>query len=116
MKVLGIIGVTVAVIALGLGMFLQFSVVPEAESAESRMELASTMYGDNYYENPVYRADQDIARSKVPVGEIVLLVGGLAFLLSIVPAIKKQKIAWFGVIVGLATLLLGAAHGTHMFS
>lgn len=116
MKVLGIIGVVVSVIALGLGAYLQFSVVPAAEDAELRIEISSNTYDGLFYEAPGYQADQDIVRSVVPAGEMVLLAGGIAFLLSIVPAIKKQNIAWIGVVIGLGTLLLGAAHGTHMFS
>jgi len=49
-------------------------------------------------------------------GAVVMLVGLLAFLLSIIPAIKKQNIAWSGVGLGAIKFFLGATYGTHMFS
>ncbi|NRA11983.1 MAG: hypothetical protein HRT57_08535 [Crocinitomicaceae bacterium] len=116
MKVLGIIGVVVSIIALGLGAYLQFSVAPAANEADIKYERMAALHGEAYYTSAEGRADQETARQNIPAGEMVLLAGGLAFILSIVPAIKKQKVAWIGVIFGLGALLLGAAHGTHMFS
>ena len=116
MKTLAFIGVAVSIIALGLGAYLQFSVVPEGEEAELRAEIAQSVDAEAYYASPQNRIDFDLINAKTDVGEIVLLAGGIAFLLSIVPALKKQKIAWLGVLLGLGTLFLGAAYGTHMFS
>ena len=83
MKILGIIGVVIGLLALLMGLYLEFSVAP-------------------------------IARGEM--GEYTLLIGGVAFLASIVPAIKKQNMAWLGVVFGLFALTIGAAYGTHMFS
>jgi hypothetical protein len=53
---------------------------------------------------------------KTDLGIGVMFAGILGFLLSIFPAIKKQKIAWIGVLTGLVAFVIGAAFGTHMFS
>lgn len=116
MKVLGIIGVVVSVIALILGAYLQFAIVPAAEMAETSETIAYTTMGEAYYGSPQQALDFAARDAKTSIGEIVLLIGGLALLLSIVPAIKKINIAWLGVGLGVATTLLGAAYGTHMFS
>jgi hypothetical protein len=46
----------------------------------------------------------------------VMGLGLLAFIVSIIPAIKKEKIAWIGVGLSLVGFLIGAGYGTHMFS
>ena len=115
MKVLGIIGLVVGIVALLMGAYLQFSIVPAAGVAETADELASSL-GDLYYGSPAELINRRDMEAKTEFGEYTLLVGGVAFLLSIVPAIKKQKTALFGVIFGFVALALGAAYGTHMFS
>ncbi|MDC1266541.1 hypothetical protein N8Z75_01045 [Crocinitomicaceae bacterium] len=49
-------------------------------------------------------------------GQLSLLLGGMAFLVSIFPAIKKNKFAIIGASLGLISFFIGAAYGTHMFS
>ncbi len=116
MKALGVTGFVLGIIATLLGIYLQFVVVPAAEAAEASNAILAQMGGDNFYESPEYRLNWAIADAVVDFGTIVMGAGLLAFLVSIVPAIKKRKIAWIGVLLGLVTFFLGAAHGTHMFS
>ena len=115
MKVLGIIGVIVGVAAILMGCYLQFAVAPEALIADAADEVGMLL-GDSYYGTPQQILNQTAMEAKTDVGEYTLLAGGIAFLLSIVPAVKKQKIAWVGVVCGLFALFIGAAYGTHMFS
>ncbi|MFT6245493.1 MAG: hypothetical protein ACJA0U_000066 [Salibacteraceae bacterium] len=115
MKALGIIGVVVGIVALILGAYLHFSVVPAAEIAESADQLGAAL-GDSYFGSPEHHSNTDIMSAKIDIGEYTLLIGGVAFLLSIVPAIKKQKIPWIGVVCGLFAFFVGVAYGTHMFS
>ena len=115
MKTLGIIGFIVGILALFMGAYLQFVIVPAAEIAESADQLGSAL-GDSYYGSAEHILNRNLMNAKTDIGEYTLLAGGIAFLLSIVPAIKKQKIAWIGVVCGLFALILGAAYGTHMFS
>jgi len=116
MKTLGNIGVVLAVLAALCGVYLQFVVVPSAEVAEASIELSRQIGGDRYFEMTEYRMNLEIIDAVITVGTITMFFGFLTFLISIVPALKKQRIAWIGVIVGLAVGFLGAAHGTHMFS
>ncbi|PWL31510.1 MAG: hypothetical protein DCO96_04735 [Fluviicola sp. XM-24bin1] len=113
MKILGIIGTIVGAIAGILGGYLQFVLVPAADIAESRWRMATS---DAYFGSLEHQLDMSTMSAATDFGVIVMGAGLLAFLLSIVPAIKKQKIAWIGVGLGVIMFFLGAAHGTHMFS
>lgn len=113
MKILGIIGTIVGAIAGILGGYLQFVLVPAADIAESRWRMATS---DAYFGSLEHQLDRSTMSAATDFGVIVMGAGLLAFLLSIVPAIKKQKIAWIGVGLGVIMFFLGAAHGTHMFS
>lgn len=114
MKILGIIGVVVGIVALLMGVYLEFSVAPAADSAALSDEIMSR--GDAYWGSAAHVLNTNLMDAKLTIGQYTLLVGGGALLLSIVPAIKKQKIAWIGVVCGLFALLIGAAYGTHLFS
>lgn len=113
MKILGIIGTIFGAIAGLLGGYLQFVLVPAGEIAESRWTGSNDL---SYLGSVEHRLDMATMEAVTDFGVIVMGVGLLAFLLSIVPAIKKQKIAWIGVGLGVIMFFLGAAHGTHMFS
>ncbi|MDX2360657.1 MAG: hypothetical protein QNK23_07610 [Crocinitomicaceae bacterium] len=116
MKILAIIGASLGVIALLLGLYLQFVIVDAAEAAEASWDFARNMPGDAYYGSVAHMNDMAAMDRKTDFGVIVMAAGLLAFLVSIVPVIKKQHIAWIGVGLGVLALLLGAAYGTHMFS
>ena len=120
MRILGIIGAVLGVIAIFFAMYYIAVVIPTAESADAAMEriLSSRDYNamDSPFDNPAYKMNFELRSMKVDYGEYLMATGLLAFLLSIFPAIKKQKIAWIGVGLGLISLFIGAAYGTHMLS
>ena len=116
MKILGIVGAAIGAIAAILGGYLQFALVPEAEIADSNREIASEYLGEAYYGSAQQSLDFAAHDAAMDFAIVVMGVGLLAFLISIVPAFKKQHIAWIGVGLGIVTFFLGAAHGTHMFS
>jgi ABC-type antimicrobial peptide transport system permease subunit len=113
MKILGLIGTIVGAIAGILGGYLQFVLVPEAELADAR---ASSFLNETYFGSLQHQMDMATVSDMRDFGAMVMFAGLLAFLLSIFPAIKKQNIAWIGVVLGVLMFFLGAAHGTHMFS
>lgn len=113
MKILGIIGTVAGALAAILGVYLQFVLVPAAEIAESSW---TSNTDEMYFGSAQHHLDMATMEAATDFGAVVMFAGLLAFLLSIVPAIKKQKIAWIGVGLGVIMFFLGAAHGTHMFS
>lgn len=113
MKILGIIGTVTGGLAALLGLYLQFVLVPAAEIANSNW---ANNTDESYYQSARHHLDMSTRAAAIDFGVVVMGAGLLAFLLSIVPAIKKNNIAWIGVALGLITFFLGAAHGTHMFS
>lgn len=115
MKALGIIGVVVGFVALISGAYLHFSVVPAAEIADSADQLGAAL-GDTYFGSAEEHLNQDVMTAKIDFGKYTLLLGGVAFLLSIVPVVKGQKNAWVGVACGLFAFFVGVAYGTHLFS
>ncbi len=113
MKILGIIGAIVGAIAGILGGYLLFVLVPEAEIADARW---TSVIDESYYGSIEHQMDLEAINAATDFGVVVMGAGLLAFLLSIVPAIKKHHIAWIGVALGAIMFFVGAAHGTHMFS
>jgi len=120
MKILGIIGAALGVIAILFAFYYIGVIVPAANDADVAIEafIANSSYSaeSNPYDSPIYRELWTKRDMKVDYGEYLMLTGILAFLLSIVPAFKKRKIAWIGVGLGLVSLFIGAAYGTHMLS
>lgn len=116
MKKLGIIGFVFGILAMVLGLYLQFSLVPAAAAADANWQLAIEITNDAYFGSLMHQTDMAIMDTKTDFAVIVMATGFLALLLSILPAVRKIRIAWVGVVLGLAMGLLGAAYGTHMFS
>ena len=115
MKILSYAGLGLGVLAAGLAIYLHFVVVPDVESKELAIEIQSVMMNDED-DVSVYRAMNEQRRRKIEYGEYTLLLGVLAFLVSVYPAIKRNKFALIGGVLGLAAFFIGAAYGTHMFS
>lgn len=113
MRILGIIGTVTGGLAAILGIYLQFVLVPAAAIANSSW---TNNTDESYYQSAQHHMDMSTMSAAVDFGIVVMAAGLLAFLLSIVPAVKKVSIAWIGVGLGVITFFLGAAHGTHMFS
>ena len=110
MKVLSISGFILSVLSFVSALYLQFVLAPAVESLENSI---NTGFSDELTSIMLYEA-HDV---KVMVGETLVIVGGLALILCVIPAIKaKNKLSLLGVILSLAALLAGLMHGTHMFS
>lgn len=102
------------ILAAGLAIYLHFIVVPDADKQELAIEMHDVMMDDD--DVSVYRALDEQRHRKIEYGEYTLLSGALAFLVSLFPAIKRNKFAIIGASLGLISFFIGAAYGTHMFS
>jgi ABC-type antimicrobial peptide transport system permease subunit len=109
MKALSIIGFVIAVLALGAGLYLHFVVAPLADMHE-------TIRFNDYNDVRINQNSMAYINLKVDLGILVMFTGLLSLLLCIYPAIKKNKLAWIGVLFSLISAVIGAAYGTHMFS
>lgn len=110
MKILSISGFILSVLSFVTGLYLQFILVPAAESLE---ESLNTGFSDNTTSLLFYAAHE----AKVNTGMNLVIGGGLALILCAIPAIKtKNKLAMIGILLSLAALFTGLLHGTHMFS
>ena len=108
MKALGITGFVIALLMFLGAMYLQFMLAPVVEA----METTYVDMGGEY--NYAY---DDALTGVVNLGEILIIGGGLSFILSVIPFIKtKNKLALIGAILSLAAVVVGLIHGTHMFS
>jgi hypothetical protein len=113
MKILAIIGTLIGIVAIAAALYLQFSVAEKAAIAES---IIFQTHDESWYGSAEHTTALEAMNLKTDLGIGVMFAGILGFLLSIFPAIKKQKIAWIGVLTGLVAFVIGAAFGTHMFS
>ncbi len=102
MKIIAYIAIGLAVVALGLGIYNQIEYVPK--DTDSAMDLFGPELWREYHD------------TKMLYGYIEFALGAVAFVLGVIPAIKKEKIGWVAAILGLAAFFLGASHCTHMFS
>lgn len=110
MKALSISGFILSVLSFVTALYLQFVLAPAVESLENSI---NTGFSDELTSMMLYEA-HDV---KVMAGEILVIAGGLALIMCVIPAIKtKSKIALFGALLSFAALLAGLIHGTHMFS
>ena len=76
----------------------------------------SNEIADAYYKSPERMKLFETMEMKTDYGIYTLLGSILPFLLCAVAAIKKQKIAYLGLILSLTAFFIGAAYGSHMFS
>lgn len=102
MKILAYIAIGLAAVAIGLGLYNQIEYVPKL--TDDARELFGSDLWHHYHDTSMF------------YGYIEFAVGGLAFILGVIPAIKKEKIGWVAVVLGLVGFFLGASHCTHMFS
>ena len=100
MKVLSIIALILSLLGLGVGLYCQFQIVPFCDSGDS-------------FADPMWRYYHD---QKFLLGSIALFVGPVGALLGIISGIKKRKLGWIALILGLGSFVLGAMQATHMFS
>jgi hypothetical protein len=109
MKALAIIGFIISFLALAAGLYLHFVIAPHADMLE-------TIRFNDYNDIRIDQNSTAYLNLKVDLGILVMFSGLLSLLLSIYPAIKKNKLAWVGVLFSLISAIIGAAYGTHMFS
>jgi hypothetical protein len=101
MKIISIIGLILAVIGFGLGMYCQIVVMPYCDASSNSLPDGVWMY---YH---------DI---KMALGYGALFLGMISVLIGLITAVKKQKTGWIALIIGLISLLFGLLQSTHMFS
>ena len=127
MKKVALIGFILSVAFLSFALYLHFVVAPAAGIAESKEQAAldainntsisnSNEIADAYYKSPERMKLFETKEMKTDYGIYTLLGSILPFLLCAVAAIKKQKIAYLGLILSLTAFFIGAAYGSHMFS
>lgn len=116
MKVIGVIGVIVSVAAISLALHLHFIYAKAVDLLQSGMEFEIREKGLEYLQSSQYRSSYEAIDFETTYGTLVMLLGAASILLCIYPAVKKFKVAWFGVSLGLISFIIGAAYGTHMFS
>ncbi len=100
MKVLSFSALTASLIGLIFGLYCQFELIPLAASSQFMDMEMYYLYSDRV----------------IGAGTKALLLGGAGVLLSIYPVIKKNKIAYIAIILGLISVFLGLVQATHIFS
>ncbi len=106
MKVLSIIGALIALVGVSIGIYCQIEVVPNYNALDINFDL-------DEFQRSMWRSYGD---QKFLLGSIALLLGAVSIVLGLIAGIKRQKIGWIAVAIGLVSFLLGAAQSTHMFS
>lgn len=125
MKPLSLIGFILSILLLGFSLYLHFVVAPASAIAESEEQYQSDLLNkadvteeqrNAYYQSPERMKLLDTMNLKTDYGIYALMGSILPFLLCLVGAMKKQKIAYLGLVFSLAAFFIGAAYGSHMFS
>ena len=101
MKILSIIGLVIAVIGAGAGIYNMIEFVPK------NTDEAMSLFGDELW---MYYHEQMMMWGNIAMG-----AGLLGLILGVVGGIKKEKIGWIAVAIGLVSLFLGLSQATHMF-
>lgn len=112
MKIVAYIGIAMGAIAAIAGIYDYAVVQPDKEIAMDIVFSAP----DSFFGTPEHHALLDQMEFGTDFAIIVMGLGLLAFIVSIIPAIKKEKLAWIGVALSLVGFFIGAGYGTHMFS
>ena len=100
MKILGLFAVVISLVGAAAGLYCQIEYVPKMDNRE--------LYG------PVlYIAYED---AKFFWGSVALFAGIPGFLLGLIAGIKKVKIGWIAVLLGIVSIIFGLLQSTHMFS
>lgn len=98
MKVLSIIAIIIAAAGIGIGLHNQINIIPLLETTE----------GDAIW---MYYHDM-----KMLLGNIAMITGLLGIVGGVIAGVKKQKIGWLALILGLGSLIFGLSQATHLFS
>jgi disulfide bond formation protein DsbB len=100
MKILAIIGLIISIIGISSGIYCQIEYMPKVDQAD--------IFGPELWHS--YMED------KFMLGSIALFSGIAGVLVGTIAGIKKEKIGWIAVLIGLVSFFLGALQSTHMFS
>ena len=114
MKKLAQLGLAVGFLTTLVAGYLQFVVVEAASVAEARYKFNRD--DEVYFSSTARHMDYDAMHAPVDYGMAVFFMAILTVLLCLYPAIKKEKLAYVGLLLGVLTFFVGAAYGTHMFS
>ncbi|PWL32841.1 MAG: hypothetical protein DCO96_00390 [Fluviicola sp. XM-24bin1] len=115
MKVLGVLGVIASVIATSVALHLHFVYAKAVDLLNKEIDTNISEKGMEFLQSQDYRRLYELVDFKTTYGMIVMLMGAAAVLISIYPVVKKFKVAWVGVALGLISFLIGAVHGAHLF-
>jgi len=105
MKNLSKVGLVIAILGLGAGIYCQLEIVPTYNSFNT-----ATM---SDIEIPLWRS---YGEQKFMFGSIALFAGILAVIIGLITGIKKQKLGWITLVIGGVSFILGAMQSTHMFN
>jgi len=123
MKIVSLSGFILSVIFFGFALYLHFVVAPASNIAESKEQAyfdainkLENAERDKLIQSPERMELFETMQLKTDYGMYALFGSILPFLLCLVAAIKKQKIAYLGLVFSLTAFFIGAAYGSHMFS
>jgi hypothetical protein len=120
MKTFSIISAVLGVMALAFAAYFQFVVVENAKIAESQIEYQSDIMNSEddpfaYYDTEDYKKNFATMELRTDMGMMSVVIGGVIFIIGLIPVIKKRWIGLIGVAGGLIIFALGIIYGTHMF-
>lgn len=120
MKTFSIISAALGVLALAFAAYFQFVVVENAKIAESQIEYQENIINTDedpfaYYDTEDYKKNFKAMELPVDLGMISLVIGGVVFIIGLIPVIKKRWIGLISVAGGLIVFALGIIYGTHVF-
>jgi DNA-binding MltR family transcriptional regulator len=91
-------------------------IIEESNAIEIMNSDLTAEEKEAYFTSPETLELFKIIEMKTDYGMYALFGSILPFILCAIAAIKKQKIAYLGLVFSLAAFFIGAAYGSHMFS
>lgn len=106
MKVLGIVSFVLAIVSLAVVMYCQIEIAPNYEAFDKKNNLQE-------FEKVLWSTYAD---QKFLLSSVALFVGPIAVFLGLIVGLKKHKIGWIALSLGLISFLLGAIQSTYVFN
>ena len=106
MKTTGIIGLILSIIGFTVSVYCQIEVLPSYNALDAQYDLTEI-------DRMLWRS---LADQKFLFGSIALFLGALGSMIGLIIGLKKQKLGWLILGLGLISFVLGALQSTHMFS
>lgn len=117
MKTLSYIGLALGAIAFGLSIYGYFVIIPKAADAQSLWEIQiKAEHVDSYYKSKEYLNLLQLTNSGIDFAVNMLYISIGVIVLNAITLIRKQKIAWVGILFGLVCLLFSLVYGSHIFA